>query len=83
VTSVSIAAMTATSGTIADNAAGGSCNGAPCAYTIDKTTGRGTATLNSATTFGDTQVVFYQSGRRQLYIMDAASPTPMVGALLQ
>jgi len=83
VTSVAINATSATTGTIADNSAGGSCNGAPCAYTLDTTTGRGTATLNNANTFGDTSVVFYELGGNQLYIMDGTSATPMAGGLLQ
>lgn len=83
VTSVTINAATATSGTLADNAVGGSCNGAPCAYTLDTTTGRGTALLNSATTFGDTNVAFYEAGGHQLYIMGQTSATPVIGSLLQ
>ena len=84
VTSVAIMPSSATAGTIADNAAGGSCNGAPCAYTLDTTTGRGTATLNSATTFGSAPVVFYESANDQIYIMGAQpTATPVLGALLQ
>jgi len=84
VTSVSISATTATTGTFADNTAGGSCNGAPCGYTLDTTTGRATATLNSATTFGSAPVVFYESASNQIYIMGAVpTATPVVGALLQ
>jgi hypothetical protein len=52
-------------------------------YTLDTATGRGTATMTSAKTFGDAQVVFYQSAVNQIYIMDAASTTPAVGALIQ
>jgi hypothetical protein len=81
VTSVAINAASATSGTITDNAAGGSATTMP--YTLDTTTGRGTATLNSAVTFGDTQVVFYESATQQLYIMDAAATSPVIGALIQ
>jgi hypothetical protein len=83
VTSVAINPATATSGTIADNTPGGSCNGAPCAYTLDTTSGRGTAILNSATTFGDTNLVFYEAGGHQLYIMGQTSATPVIGSLLQ
>ena len=82
-TSVAINAATTTSGTIADNRPGGSCNGAPCAYTLETTTGRGTATLTSATTFGDTSVVFYESAAQQLYIMDQTAASPVIGALIQ
>jgi len=49
----------------------------------DATTGRATTTLNNATTFGDTQVVFYEAGGRQLYIMDQTAATPVIGALIQ
>jgi len=83
VTSIAINSATATSGTIADHTAGGSCNGAPCAYTLDTSTGRGTAILNSATTFGDTNVVFYEAGGHQLYIMGQTSASPVIGALLR
>ncbi len=83
-TSVTINAATATTGTLADNTAGGSCNGAPCAYTLDTTTGRATATLTSATTFGGAPVVFYESANNQIYIMGAQpTMTPVMGALLQ
>jgi len=84
VTSITINAATATSGTLADNTAGGSCNGAPCAYTLDTATGRATATLNSATTFGSAPVVLYESANNQIYIMGAQpTATPVMGALLR
>jgi hypothetical protein len=84
VTSVTVNAATATTGTLADNTTGGSCNGAACAYALDTTTGRGTATLNSATTFGSAPVVFYESANNQIYIMGAVpTATPVMGALLQ
>jgi hypothetical protein len=81
VTSVAITAATVTSGTIADNAVGGSMTVTP--YTLDTTTGRGTAMLNNPNTFGDSQVVFYEAGGGQLYIMDQASAAPVMGALIQ
>jgi hypothetical protein len=82
-TSVAINAVTTTSGTLADISAGGSCNGAACAYALNNNIGRGTATLNSATTFGDSQVVFYELGGNQLYIMGQTTAVPMIGALFK
>lgn len=81
VTSVAITAATVTSGTIGDNAVGGSMTVTP--YTLDTTTGRGTALLNNPNTFGDSQVVFYEAGGGQLYIMDQASAAPVMGALIE
>jgi hypothetical protein len=62
-------------------AGGGSSSTA--AYVLDSTTGRGTATLNTPSTFGDTQIVFYVIGGRTIQAMDAAAPTPVLGLLVQ
>jgi hypothetical protein len=85
VTSVALAFKSSTSGTITDNTPGGSCT-APavaCAYTVDDTTGRGTATLNTATTFGDTSIVFYELDNTQLYFMDQIAAAPVIGTLVR
>jgi hypothetical protein len=62
-------------------AAGGGSFGAP--YVLDATTGRGTLTVNSAATFGDTQLVFYVVAPRTIQVMDAMASAPAVGVLVQ
>jgi hypothetical protein len=62
-------------------AASGGSFGAP--YVLDATTGRGTLTVNSAATFGDTQLVFYVVAPRTIQVMDAMASAPAVGALVQ
>jgi hypothetical protein len=81
VTSVAISTASDTSGTITDNTAGGSQT--LMAYTLDTTSGRGTAVMTSATTFGDTNMAFYEAGSRTIYIMDQTTAAPVIGALIQ
>ena len=66
-------------GNLTDNSAGGSTGPFSCCDALD----RGTATLNNASTFGDTQVVFYEEATDQIYVMGATSATPTIGVLIQ
>ena len=63
---------------LAFSAAGGS-SGRP--YAIDSATGRGTATLTNATTFGDTSIVSYPKGTNATLLLQATSATPQGGRL--
>jgi IPT/TIG domain len=80
VTSVAIDAASAASGTLTDNANG---NTTVMPYARDAASGRGTALMSSATTFGDTQVAFYELSAQQLYFIDQTSATPVIGILIQ
>jgi hypothetical protein len=62
-------------------AAAGGASAGP--YALDPITGRGTITLNTAATFGDTQLVFYVLRGRTLMTMDSATATPGLGLLVQ
>jgi hypothetical protein len=53
------------------------------AYLLDATSGRGTATFNNPTTFGDTNIVFYIIGPRYIAVLPAATKRPLVGLLLR
>jgi hypothetical protein len=53
------------------------------AYVLDTTSGRGTATFNNPTTFGDTSVVFYIIGPRYVATLPTATSKPLVGLLVR
>jgi hypothetical protein len=53
------------------------------AYVLDATSGRGTATLNNPTTFGDTSVVFYIIGPRYVATLPTTAKAPLVGQLFR
>jgi len=74
-----VSSVSLQSGTLTDNSAGGSTGPFTCCDALD----RGTATLNNASTFGDTQVIFYEAATDQIYVMGATSATPTIGALIQ
>jgi hypothetical protein len=67
-----------------------SAGGSPTvvAYTFDSSIGHGTATLNNANTFGDTQISFYVQGNtdspttvNRIIVIQTTSATPQAGAL--
>jgi putative transposon-encoded protein len=58
-------------------------NGSSGTYTVDASgSGRGTATLNNARTFGDTNIVFYIKGPHNIVVLQNTSTTPVGGRLL-
>jgi len=71
--------LNSVAGTITDNAPGGSSGTYICCDGYD----RGSATLNNANTFGDTQLILYQESTSLIFVMDASSPTPALGVLFQ
>jgi hypothetical protein len=53
------------------------------AYALDATSGRGTATFNNPTTFGDSNIVFYIIGPRYVATLPTTAKTPLVGQLFR
>ena len=75
-----VAEVTIDNAALTFSAAGGSSGGP---YAIDSATGRGTVTLNNATTFDDTSIVFYPKGADDILVLQATSATPQGGRLLR
>ncbi len=59
-------------------------SGSSGTYAVDASgNGRGTATLNNSTTFGDTNLIFYIKGPNNIIVMQKTSAAPTGGNLLQ